>query len=184
MKKYILVILSLILILSFTSCSKKDLPANTTIEGKEYQKAFVGELYPLDTSFPDADDKEGIRISGVYYYEYQLTDFDCYIAYDNNAEPNVYFESAKFADAVSYYRNAKNFNFFCLFGNIHDENDQQVLEIKEINASMFDQLLEFSKDNDYNPLTSFNSEEGIMTLPIPDSNDWMANEIQIGRAHV
>ena len=178
MKKYILVILSVILILNSASCTlKKDLPVNIIIEGKEYQRSFIGELYPLDTGFPDADDKEGIRISGEYYYKYQLTDFDCYIAYDNNAEPNVYFESGRFEDAVSYYRNAENFKFFCLLGNIHDENDQQILEIKEIESLMLDQLLEFSKDNDYNPFTSFNKEEGITTVSIPDPNDWMADEI-------
>lgn len=178
MKKYILIILSVMLILNSASCTlKKDLPVNITIEGKEYQRSFIGELYPLDTSFPDADDKEGIRISGEYYYKYQLTDFDCYIAYDNNAEPNVYFESGRFEDAVSYYRNAENFKFFCLLGNIHDENDQQILEIKEIDSLMLDQLLEFSKDNDYNPFTSFNKEEGITNVSIPDPNDWMADEI-------
>ena len=177
MKKYILVILSLMLILSFASCTKKIPPLTITIEGKEYQKAFVGELYPLDTSFPDADDKEGIRISGEYYYKYQLTDFNCYIAYDNNAEPNVYFESGRFEAAVSYYRNAENFKFFCLLGNIHDENDQQILEIKEIDSLMLDQLLDFSKDTDYNPFTSFNDEEEIITVSIPNPNDWMADEI-------
>ena len=50
------------LILNSASCTlKKDLPVNITIEGKEYQRSFIGELYPLDTGFPDADDKEGIR---------------------------------------------------------------------------------------------------------------------------
>ena len=180
MKKYILVILSVMLILSSASCTlKKDLPVNITIEGKEYQRSFIGELYPLDTSFPDADDKEGIRISGEYYYKYELTDFDCYIAYDNNAEPNVYFESGRFEDAVSYYKNAENFKYFCLLGNIHDENEQQILEIKEIDSLMLDQLLEFSKEYHYNPFTSFNKEEGLTPVSIPDPNDWMADEIHI-----
>lgn len=177
MKKYILVILSVMLISNFASCAfEKDLLLNITIEGKEYQKAFVGELYPLDTDFPGADE-EGIHISGERYYKYQLTAFDCYIAYDNNAEPNVYFESGRFEDAVSYYRNAENFKSFCLLGNIHDENDQQILEVKEIDSLMLDQLLEFSKDNDYDPFTSFNNEEGIITVSIPNPNDWMAEEI-------
>ena len=178
MKKYIVVILSVMLILNFASCTlKKDLPVNITIDGKEYQRAFVGELYPLDTSLPDADDKESIRISGKYYYEYQLTDFNCYIAYDNNAEPNVYFESGRFEAAVSYYQNTENFKFFCLLGNIHDENDQQILEIKDIDSLMLDQLLEFSKDNDYNPFSSFNNEEGITTVSIPNPNNWLSDEI-------
>ena len=83
----------------------------------------------------------------------------------------------RFEDAVSYYKNAENFKFFCLLGNIHDENDQQILEIKEIDSLMLDQLLEFSKDNDYNPFTSFYKEEGIITVSMPDPNDWMADEI-------
>lgn len=180
MKKYIAIILSVMLILNTAACTlKKDLPDTVTIDGKEYQRAFVGELYPLDTGLPDAEHKESIRISGKSYYEYQLTDFDCYIAYDSHAEPNVYFESGRFEDAVSYYRNADSFKFFCLLGNIHDENEQQVLEIKEMDSLLLDQLLEFSKDNDYDPLTSNNNEEGITTVSIPDPNNWISDEIHL-----
>lgn len=178
MKKYIILILSLILILCSVSCTaKKDLPDTVTIEDEEYRKTFIGRLYPTDASFPDADDGEGTRLYGEYYYKYLLTDFDCYIAHDKNAEPNVYFSSEQVDEAFSFYNDANNFNFFCLIGNIHDENEQQIYEIHEINSLMFDSLLEFAEKNDYDPLTSFNNEENLKNVPIPNPDDWMADEI-------
>lgn len=175
MKKYIFAILSLILILSSASCTiKKDLPVNITIEGKEYQRAFVGELYPIDE---DILNSEGTKRFGTSYLKYSETQFNCYIAYDNNAEPNIYFESHQFEEAVSYYESEDNFNYFCLLGNIHDEKNQQIFEIKDIDSLMLDLLLEFSKNNDYNPFASLNNEEGITTVSIPDPNNWMADEI-------
>ena len=114
---------------------------------------------------------------GENYYKYQLTDFDCYIAYDNDAEPNVYFESNQFGEAVSYYNNEENFDFYCLLGNIHDESEQQIIEIEDIDSLIFNQLLEFSKNNDYNPFTSFNDEDGLKKIPISNPDDWMADEI-------
>ena len=62
-------------------------------------------------------------------------------------------------------------------GNIHDENDQQINHLENIDHSIFDFLLEFSNDNEYNPFTSFNNEEGLIKIPIANSDDWMANEI-------
>ena len=47
MKKYILVILSVMLILNFTSCTKKDLPVNITIEGKELSLVNYILLIPV-----------------------------------------------------------------------------------------------------------------------------------------
>lgn len=178
MKKYLFFVFAVMLVLFSTSCElNKALPDTVTIENKEYKKAFLGELYPLDRSFPDGDNEEGIRNSGEYYYKYPLTDFDCYIAYDNNAEPNIYFDSEQFDEAFSFYSDGNNFKFFCLMGNIHDENDQKIYEIQEVNPTMLKSLLEFAAENEYNPFTSFNNEDGLKKVPISDPNDWMADEI-------
>lgn len=174
MKKYILLFLSLILVLCFSSCALTlDKHDTVTIEGKEYKKAFVSELYPFDEFVPN----DGVKVSGNLYYKYSQTPYDCYIAYDRNAEPNVYFEKEKFDEAKLYYSNSNNFKFFCLIGNIYDENDQQIINLENINYSMFNSLLEFSKDNDHNPFTSSNSEEGLKKVPVTDPDDWMADEI-------
>ncbi len=174
MKKHIFFVLSLILVLCFSSCALNlDKPDIVTIQGKEYKKAFVGELYPFDEFvFNDS-----VKVSGELYYKYSQTPYDCYIAYDRNAEPNVYFAKDKFDEVMLYYSDSNNFKFFCLTGNIHDENDQQVFNLEDINYEMFHSLLEFSKVNDYNPFTSFNNEEGLIKIPIADPDDWMVDEI-------
>ena len=172
--KKICFILSLILILCCCSCTINfSKPDTVTIEEKEYKKAFIGELYPIE----DVVSSEGIKISGNSYYKFFKTQYDCYIAYDRNAEPNVYFSSEQFDEAFSFYNDASNFNFFCLLGNIHDENDQKILEIQEIDSLMFNRLLEYSAKNDYNPFTSFNNEDGIKKVPIPHPNNWTDDEI-------
>ena len=172
--KKICFILSLILILCCCSCTINfNKPDTVTIEEKEYKKAFIGELYPIE----DVVSSEGIKISGNSYYKFFKTQYDCYIAYDRNAEPNVYFSSEQFDEAFSFYNDASNFNFFCLLGNIHDENDQKILEIQEIDPLMFNRLLEYSAKNDYNPFTSFNNEDGIKKVPIPHPNNWKDDEI-------
>ena len=174
MKNYIVLFLSLILVLCFSSCALNlNMPDTVTIEGKEYKKAFVGELYPFD----ETASNDGVKVSGNLYCKYSQTPYDCYIAYDRDAEPNVYFEVEKFDEAKLYYSDSNNFNFFCLMGNIHDENDQQIIHLENINHATFDSLLEFSKNNDYNPFTSFNNEEDLIKIPIADPDDWMADEI-------
>ena len=174
MKKRIFFIPLLILVLCFSSCSLNlDKPDTVTIEGKEYKKAFVGELYPFD----EFDSDDGVTVSGNLYCKYSQTAYDCYIAYDRNAEPNVYFSSEQFDEAFSFYNDASNFNFFCLLGNIHDEKDQKILEIQEIDSLMFNSLLEYSAKNDYNTFASFNNEDGIKKVPIPHPNNWTDDEI-------
>ena len=72
-----------------------------------------------------------------------------------------------------------NLKFFCLFGNVHDENKQKIIEIEEIDIDMFNSLLEYSIENNYNPLTSFNNEEGLKSVPIPDPDNWVSDEIHL-----
>ena len=173
MKKHIFYILLLILVLCFSSCSLNlDKPDTVTIEGKEYKKAFVGELYPFD----EFDSDDGVTVSENVYYKHSQTPYDCYISYDRNAEPNVYFAKDDFDEAKLYYSDSNNFEFFCLFGNIHDQNGQQIINLKNIDCEMFNSLLEFSKNTDYNPLTSLNNEEGLIKIPFADPDDWMADE--------
>ena len=184
MKKLSILFLSLALVFCFSSCAlnaTKSAADTVVIEENEYTKAFTGELYPVDDSFMSTD---GVIVSGSQYYKYSNAQYDCYITYDHNAEPNVYFENINLDDAVSYYNDPCNWSFFCLLGNVFDENEQQILEVKEMDPVMFDQLLEFAAENDNNPFTSFNNEDGLKEVPIPNPDDWTADEIHFYKASI
>ncbi len=177
MKKYIFLFLLLTLVLCYSSCTfnfgKPDTATTAIIEEKEYKKAFIGELYPGDEFAPN----DGVKVSENLYYQYSETPYDCYIAYDRNAEPNVYFEIEKFDEATSYYSDSNNYKFFCLLGNVHDTNQQKILEIQKIDYLMFNQLLEFSSNNNYNLFAAFTDEDGLKKVPIPNPDNWTADEI-------
>lgn len=176
MKRCLFFILSLILLLTTACTTEHELPATVMIEGKEYQKAFTDELYPMDDALSNSG---GIHKAGATYCKYPAAQFDCYVVYGYQAAPTVYFVSDQFENAVSYYKDAGNYHFFCVLGNIHDENEQQVLEINTIDSAKFQQLLSFSKDNDYDPFAVSHREEGLIQVPIPDPDDWMAHEIHL-----
>lgn len=173
MKKLILIFLSIILVVSLSSCGLNlPKPDSVKINGVEYKRAFIGDLYPLtDTS------GEPTKVKGNAYYECSNTSYGCYIAYDQNAEPNIYFASERFDKAVSHYTDENNFNFFCLIGNVHDENQQQIFQLTDIDNSKFQSFVDFSHSNSYNPLTSFNDDKNLKKLPITSSDNWADDEI-------
>jgi hypothetical protein len=176
-KVYHIILIFFIFSIMCSSCSvRKELPESVTIEKHTYRRAFVAELYPLDdpSSTPDY-----VRVSGVSYYRCANDTFDCYVAYDNNAEPNVYFAESVFDEAVQYYKKSDNYLHYCVFGNIHDETESETNQISEIDGNMFDALLDFAQEHQYNPLTSFNHVDGLRHIPIADYADWVKEEIHL-----
>lgn len=174
MKKLVSFILCATLVLCCTSCAYIfPQPDTVTIEGTLYKRAFVSELFPVD----DCVSTDSVSIAGNSYFEYPNAQYDCYISYDRNAQPNVYFPSEQYHEAVSYYTDPNHFTFYCLIGNIHDTNQQEVSVIQNIDAPMFARLLEFSSKNEYNPLTLFNKEDGLVKVPIANPDNWTADEI-------
>ena len=179
MKRYVSIFYALIFVLCCASCTVKlSLPESVTIDGKEYKKAFVNELAPLYDEFSNVSAK---KIAGKSYYPFSKTSFDCYFAYDYNADSNIFFESTQFDEAVSYYSNIENFNFFCILGSLYEENGHLLFELEEIDYSMFEQLIEFAELYAYNPLTSFNKTEGLKEIPVPNPDDWMEEEVYFYR---
>lgn len=179
MKKCVLLLMSVILVLCFTSCAWQKLPDTVTIEEKEYKRAFIGELYPLFSySWDDAPYTQGVLFAQKSYYPYPQAAFDCYIANNTSGKSNVYFESTAFDKAVSYYKNPDNFHFYCMIGNMHDEDQRETFEIQDIDAAMFDRLIAYCAENAYNPLTSYNNENDLRKVPISTDGTYMDDEIR------
>lgn len=172
--RIICLIFSMLLILCCCSCTFIfDIPDTVTIEGKEYKIAFTDVLYPIYGVVSD----KGVKIFGSNYYRYSETPYDCYISYSHNAKPKVYFEASCFNEAISYYKDASNFNYFCILGNIHDESKRQMIELQEIDALMLDRLIEFADENEYAPFSFSSKENELKKVPIADASHWTAGEI-------
>ena len=111
MKKYALLCFVLLAILHLSSCNRKNLPDTVQIENLDYKRAFTATLFPIDDIDNDGI-KKPLGTLGPSFYRYQSTRFDCYIAYDLYAQPNLYFASEQYDEAVSYYQSGDNFDYF------------------------------------------------------------------------
>ena len=178
MRKYSRIFIAIVLAFCLTSCGFsnfiKQLPDTITIHGREYKRAFIDELYPVDDV---VDFDEGVEVGNVLYYKYSRATFDCYISYDSKGRANIYFASEQFDEALSFYNDAENFTFVCVVGNIHDESKQQVFKLQNMDPSMFNKLHEFSVKNGYSPFSSTKDESEIKRVPIGDINSWKSEEI-------
>lgn len=184
MKKYMVIVFSILLMMCFSSCNLKMNPPKTekdstdtvTIEGKEYKMAELDRLYP---TVDGVGSTNAVWVMGKDYYQYIQSKYDCYVRYDTSAEPVLYFESSIFDEAFSYYNNEDNFNFYCILGNFYDKNNQRKFELQDVDASMFRQLLDFSHANEYDPFSFANNESGLITVLLEDSKNRIENEIHI-----
>ena len=143
MKKFVLFVLLFILTLSLSSCGLNLLglyqPDSVKIGEKNYTKVFSNELFPVKTI---SIDTEKVEYPGAKFYKCKETRFDCYIAY--NHKPIIYFENEQADEAASYYSKGDNFDFFCITGNIHGENDHKLYTIESVDYEMFDSLIQFA----------------------------------------
>lgn len=149
-------------------------PMQETVEinGKEYKLAFTARLYPTEDMVGSDTD---VKINGRSYILYQDGEYDCYVSYDNNAEPNIYFNVDQYDEAVSYYTNSENYTYFCKLGNILEPDNLHI--IQNIDSGLFEKLLSFSHDNSYNPFTSFNDDDELIRIPVSDPDNWTDDEI-------
>lgn len=163
MKRLIIFFLILTLVFVCASCNlQKNVPDTVKIDNREYAKLSVGELYPMDDAFMAGG---GESILGNTYFKYSRGEFDGYISYGDDGEPNLYFERNKQDEVISYYNNPVNYDYFCLLGNVSDENNHKIFVLDSIEHSMFDGLMKCI----YN-------KAGFMPMPVT-KEDWVADEI-------
>ncbi len=176
MRKIIFMLLVLLSVFAIVSCDAVneyfELPDTITVDGVEYKRAYIGHLYEESHNFSDI---KTVKIKNKTYTGYFDTKYKFFVANDLDAEPNIYFESSHYSEAFSYYNNPENYKYICHVGNVYG-GDQYI--ISDIDIEMFDKLLEFSKKNYYNPLTSFNNEEGLEIMAFDSSSKWDTDEIR------
>ncbi len=176
MKKIVFTLLIILSCFAIVSCDALDkyfeLPDTITVDGVEYKRAYIGHLYEKSYNFSDI---KTVKIKNKTYTGYFDKKYKFFVASDLDAKPNIYFESSHYSEAVSYYDNSENYKYICHVGNVYG-GDQYT--ISDIDVEMFDKLLEFSKKNAYNPLTSFNNEDGLEIVAFDSSSKWTTDEIR------
>lgn len=175
MKRKILILaaLAIYILLTFAACNS--MPDEVIIDGESYKLAFTARLYPVDMSFMD---QTGIKVSGNRFHYYPGSAYDCYVSYDNNGEPNIYFKESEFDDALAYYTDSENFTYYCALGNFHDTEECTTHTIEDINTELFEKLLTFSHEKDYNPFALFKNEKDLKKVPVADPDNWTSEEIR------
>lgn len=153
--------------------STKVMPEIVTIEDKEYKLANEFNVFPVSQLLRS----NIINIEKTTYYKYPVTSFDCYITYDISGLPCIYFDIEKYDEAMSYYNNSSNYNFFCLLGNVYEDEPKQLLKLEKDYPEMLDKLIKFSKEKEYK-LFGVNNDE-LKEIPILDLNSFTKNEIHL-----
>ncbi len=174
-KIYCLMLLIILICILFTSCRlSAKMPETVEINGIMYKAAISASLYPLTEV---ADKEPDMKHRGIAYYMYTDGKYDCYIAYDYNGEPNIYFSDSQYDEAVLYYTSSENFTYYCKFGNIHDEHNNNYHVIHNVNSELFEKLLSYASEKSYNPFTVFKEVNDLEEIPVNNSDDWMKDEI-------
>ena len=69
-----------------------------------------------------------------------------------------------------YYTSSENFTYYCKFGNIHDEHNNNYHVIHNVNSELFEKLLSYASEKSYNPFTVFKEVNDLEEIPVNNSD--------------
>lgn len=168
--KRLLILFSLLLVVVTVSCGvDEELPETVVIGGVEYRRAYTYEF------FPDAeivDNGKTQRIDGISFHGSNSSDYGYYVAYDDMAQPNIYFKSEEFEAAKNFYSAPENFRYYCMVGLLTDDTEQQIFELYDVDCAILDELLVFAHDKGYNPFDTSDYYDFVKRIPDPDPDEW------------
>lgn len=176
MKKLTCLFLSLLLAFCLSSCNlaRFNLPDTIVINGQEYTRIFISKLNPTRDTSGEAD----IKVSSISFYENSSGQFNCYIAFDGKAKPNVYFLTEKYEEVLSYYNNGDNYKYFCT--KWPSPEYDRTYTIEEIDYELFEQLSDFAEANSYDPFSISNNEDGLRDI-FKSYDNWTSYEVKFYR---
>lgn len=180
MKRILSICIIFIMIFSLSSCIflRPIVPESITFDGQTYMKAFTAEFFPNDYP-PGSADATEFRIGFKSYYHLTTTYFDSCVGYTVYGEPEIYFNANQYDEAIAYFENPENFNYFCLVGNIVDKTDHYVCSVPNMDPLMLDKLTDFILENGHTPFKS-NSQKASSVPLIGD--EWKDGEFYFYKA--
>ena len=165
--KILTVLLSIIFILSGCTLSPEG-PDSINADAKAYKTGFYGTLYPnVFSTTPEIlqyEDFELIRISHDIFELYHA-DVGPY------AEGTIYCEESQYNEALAYYSAPENYKYFCTISvNKNSVQSTETIELSNVDAAVFNELLSFTEKSDYDPLEiRISAKPETIELPMPDN---------------
>lgn len=138
-----------------------------TIGENNYKTGFYSDLWLSDITYTSE------FIEGELY-EYRYVDntmFDWVQCYIGSRDTGVlYCNEIQWEEAKEFYSDSNNFVYYCMIGTQSTDRDPLISTLEDIDPTMFDKLMEFAKESEYNP---FGSNEDVDTIrrPIPDRDE-------------
>ena len=166
MKHYIKLFSSiLILILLLTGCGK-DVPENLKIKNKAYKTGFYGELIPYEMKLADGSTTLwNAKVTKIEHDKFDLYHADV----GEFTSGTVYCEESQFEEALKYYSDPENYEYFCDMGVETYTTSVKTVEIPNVDKQRFEELVQFAIRSTYLPFDSdHNSKVETVDLPMPD----------------
>jgi hypothetical protein len=151
MKK--IVFLSLALMFFLVSCGNSSgLIIEVKTDDGGYRNGFYGDLYVIE---PETAEK-AFKYGKQQFYYLNSSRFDLRITYENPAVPTAFCAVEQWQEAKEYYSKNENFDFYCLRGNVHDQENSEIFSISGVDYEKWDMLFDFAEGNGYDPFGAEN----------------------------
>lgn len=167
MKKFLIVFLSAMLLLSGCFGLAPAGPESVEIDGRTYKTGFYGTLYPCEYPLTE----QTLHGDNLTLVQIQHNAFELYHAdIGPYVEGTVYCEESQYDKLLSYYADPVNYSFYCTLGvDMLSGETAQIMEIPDVDPNMFEDLLRFAEVSYYDPFNSeHNSQIETEELPMPD----------------
>lgn len=132
-----------------------------SIGGADYSGGFYGDLYPHFSASGDA-----FAHNGKYFYAVEHPRFDL-ICRSQTGLDSLLCAQSQWQEAASYYSDDANFVYRCQIGAQYTDRDSVIVQLDGMDPSMFDRLMSFASENEYQPFGKDRSDS-LLRLPEPD----------------
>lgn len=166
MRKFFILLLLTMFVLSGCRLMPEGLET-VQINHKTYKTGFYGTLYPLQYSLTeDTLQTNDLTLVRIAHDTFELYHADA----GPYADGTIYCEESQYERAVEYYNNPENYKYYCILGvDRMDGTHAQTVELSNVDAAIFDDLLSFAEKSAYDPFDRrHNAKVETVELPMPD----------------
>lgn len=166
--KKILFLITIAFTLTFMGCGFL-IPRTVTIDNVKYKNGFYGDLIPNSLSH----DSEVKKASDKEFYHVNCDKWNLMLSYIGEYEDGTaYCDESQWDEAMEYYQDGANFDYYAVIGKGYAWTKSSATLIPDVDYSKFDELMEFAKENEYNPFTPISNDDvKTVRLAFPDEKE-------------